>query len=234
MSDRVRVINSYNFGLTYNDYYKLINSDDDYHILHQGTLDDLPARIINSPQFKKTKHSGANISDYLLFIIDNYPYFPKEVAFLKSNMLQRHITEEVFNRRIQSSGFSSFYSQNQSFNPVYSWKRGRKFIAQQIAPGIFLEATNNWYIRKAEKGLFFPKIEDMFNKFISKETLPKYIPFVPGACMNVESSKITRRPKSMYIELYEAVTSQEKPNPMPVEAYHFERLMLYFFLFEKY
>ena len=236
MSERVRVISGYGAysSLTYGDYAKLINSNDNYHILHQGSLDNLPKRIIIAPQFKKTKHSGANISDYLLFIIDNYPYFPKEVAFLKSNMLQRHIPEDVFNRRMQSSGFVSLYSETSSYKPTYSWKRGGKFIGQQVAPGIFLEVSNNWYVRSIEKGLFFPKIEDMFNKFISKEPLPKYIPFVPGACMVVESSKITRWPKSMYIELYEAVTSQAIPSPMPVEAYHVERLMLYFFLFEKY
>ncbi len=234
MCERVRVISGYGaYNITPREYKTLISADDDYHILHQGAVDNVPQEILNAPGFQRTKHSGANISDYLFFIIENYPYFPREVVFLKTNMLQRHIPEDIYHLRIRSSGFASFYSETSTYKSKYSWKRGG-FVAQQIAPGILLEATNNWYARSTERGLFFPKIEDMFKKIISKEPLPEYIPFVPGACMKIDSSKIIRWPKSAYIDLYNAVTSQDTPNPMPVEAYHLERLMLYLFVFDKY
>ena len=157
MSERVRVINSYNFGLTYNDYYKLINSDDDYHILHQGTLDDLPTRIINSPQFQKTKHSGANISDYLLFIIDNYPYFPKEVAFLKSNMLKRHITEEVFNRRIQSRDFHHFTVKTNHLIQYILGNAVENLLHSRLLQVFFLRSLIIGTFVKQKKVYFFQK-----------------------------------------------------------------------------
>ena len=52
--------------------------------------------------------------------------------------------------------------------------------------------------------------------------------------MIVESEKILRWDKYIFEDLYEAVSYQKKPSPHPVEAWHFERLMLYFFYFDKF
>ena len=86
----------------------------------------------------------------------------------------------------------------------------------------------------SSKEIFIPGPSGRIQAKYSKSKIPKYIPFVPGACMVVESKKILRWNKSVYEELYESVSWQANPNPHPVEAWHFERLMLYFFYYEKY
>jgi len=55
---------------------------------------------------------------------------------------------------------------------------------------------------------------------------------VPGANMVIEKKKILRWKKSFFEHLYEICSYQNPPNPLPVEAWHIERLMLYIFYFD--
>lgn len=102
------------------------------------------------------------------------------------------------------------------------------YIAQQVAPGHYLEIANNWYVKHRNKGRYYPKLNDLFLELFERKA-PKYVMFAPGACMIVPKENITRWPLTLYQHLYEIVTYEL----FPVEAFHLERVMLYLFQFPK-
>lgn len=226
MDDTFYIVSNYNLNPT--EILKFLKRD--FLLCHQGEYDMLERSLLNSRKVKRSLHTGHNLSDYLEFIIENYSDLPERLGFIKGNIIGRHIEEDVFKARIKQNGFVSLYSDINTYNPNYtkSYRIINTFIAQQIAPGYFLEKTNNWYINSKEKGKFFPKLEDMF-EFITKRSLPKFITFTPGGCMLVPKQNILNYSKSFYQKLYEAVTYDF----FPIEAYHLERCMLYIFMYPK-
>lgn len=223
MNDRFWVVSNYNY-----DPSLLIDRlKGKYVLCQQGNFAKVPTRL-QQHDFQITKHSGHNLSDYLQYIIENYSNLPDELGLAKGNMLPRHIEEHVFMQRIQTTGFIPLYSDNKTYDKkmhrMWKWS----MVAQQVAPGYYLEITNDWYVKRKQPGVCFPKLADMF-KFITDQPLPQYIPFVPGACMIVPKENILRWPLELYTKLYEAVTYRL----FPVEAYHLERCMLYLFCFPK-
>lgn len=223
---RIYIVSNYNYDPT-----EVIESlNDDYILCQQGDDSKVPNAFKNQLNFKMTKHTGHNLSDYLQYIIENYDNLPDEVGFIKGNIFPRHIEKDLFLSRIKQSGFVPLYSDLATYKPQYG-KRKRIFnffVAQQIAPGIYLEITNDWYISSRQKGKYYPTLQALFSK-ITNRILPQYIPFVPGACMIVQRKNILRYDVEFYKELYESVTYDF----FPVEAYHAERCMLYLFYYLK-
>lgn len=196
-----------------------------YVLCQQGDATKVPPEL-KGDCFRPTVNTGHNLSDYLKFIIDNYENLPEELGFIKGNVFPRHIEESIFIERIKSRGFIPLYGERKTYIEQRHRLFRFLFVGQQIAPGYYLEITNDWYISKKKPGRYFPTLRSMFEKFI-KQPLPKYILFVPGACMVVPRDNILRWPLDVYKELHESVTYEF----FPVEAYHLERCMLYFFCF---
>lgn len=203
-----------------------------FQIYHQGDIKNLSNAHIDTNLITKTKHTGSNISDYLLFILKNYPYFPEYIGFIKANLIERHIPENKFISLAKKKDLVPLYFERKTLKKKSSLFRG--FIFQQIAPGICLEITNNWYIKNTEKGKYFPLIEDLYYFITKQKIIPKFIPMIPGANFITKSEKILRWDKSFFEKLYEAASYQSVPNPMPVEAWHIERCLMYIFFFERY
>jgi hypothetical protein len=200
--------------------------DADFLIFDQGDSSFVPSELQIDGQYRRSFHSGHNISDYLQYIIENYHNLPATLGFIKGNLFPRHISKQAFLSRREEKGFVPLYSDVKTFDPSFHRLLKTKLVAQQVAPGYYLEISNNWYCKHRNKGKYFPKLEDVFQKFF-KRAPPKYVPFVPGACMIVPEYKITRWPLEYYEEIYEAVTYDF----FPVEAFHVERSMLYLFDF---
>jgi hypothetical protein len=213
------------------DWKRLISIIGKCEIFHQGKIQNLNYNFLKNIKITKTKHTGSNISDYFKFILDNYPYFPKELGLIKSNLIERHIDFKHFKKYWKSKAFIPLFFQEITLEAKKDLFN--RFIFQQISPGFCIEKTNNWYIKHGKPGKFYEKIEDLF-WFITKKKIPNFISMVPGASMIVTSDKILRWKKSFYERLYEASSYQDQPNPMPVECWHIERLMLYIFFYEKY
>lgn len=214
-------------------WQRLVSILKKFEIYHQGKVENLDIDILKNIKITKTKHTGSNISDYMKFIVENYPYFPEEVGLLKANLLERHIPEKVFINLLQNSnGFVPLYYEKHTELPKKNIFN--KFIFQQISPGICLEIANNWYVKNTESGKYYKKVENLLYKITGKNFLPSFIPMVPGANMIVKSDKILRWDKAFFEHLLEISSYQSPPNPMPVEAWHIERLMLYIFYFEKF
>jgi hypothetical protein len=221
--DRLWLISNFNFDPS----EVLYRIPDPYIIFNQGSESILPNKLKLPGSFIQSRHTGHNLSDYLEYIIKNFKNLPDSLGFAKGNIFPRHMAEQVFIDRQKQDGFVPLYSDISTFDPSYHWLL-KFLVAQQTAPGYFLERTNNWYTRTNKIGKFYPKINDMF-EFFFKRAAPRYITFVPGACMIVPSVNIVRWPIDVYEKLYEAVTYEF----FPVESYHLERCMLYFFSFPK-
>lgn len=199
--------------------------DGDYLLFDQSDQFTLPEKLIKSTKYKKTLHSGHNLSDYFEYLIENYSQLPERVVFLKGNMIGRHISKKDFLNRIQLPGCASLYSDENTFNPK---KQLFRFIAQQIAPGVYLEKNNNWYCKSRNKGKYYPTLNDLFKNLFSYPA-PRYIPFIPGGCLITTRDKILQWSKDTYKHLYEITTYEF----FPVEAYHAERIMMYLFFFNR-
>lgn len=220
--NRIYIISNYNYDPT-----EVIESlDADYILYQQGDDSKVPDKFKKLPNYKIAKHTGHNISDYLEYIISNYDNLPEEVGFIKGNIFPRHMQKDIFESRIKERGFVPLYSDENTYKPQFGKRKRiiKEFVAQQIAPGIYLEIANDWYISSRQRGKHYPTLDSLFYK-ITNRKLPEYISFAPGACMIVEKEKILRFNLDLYKELYEAVTY----NFFPVEAYHLERCMFYLF-----
>lgn len=217
----INIISNYNcnpqslIDLIYGDYILYDQSDDN----------KLYDYIKNSTNFHKAVHTGHNLSDYFYYIINNFNSLPERITFLKGNMIGRHINKDDFIKRFQLPGCVSLYSDQKTYYPKNQLFR---FIAQQIAPGIYLERNNNWYCKSRRKGKFYPIFNDLFQKLFSFSP-PKYIPFIPGGCLITTKDKILQWDIEIYKHLYEITTYSF----FPVEAYHVERMMMYIFFFYK-
>lgn len=173
--------------------------------------------------FRQTLHSGHNLSDYLLFIIENYDNLPENLGLVKGNIFSRHIEKKEFYKRIKYSGLIPLYSKINNINPVgykpvYS-KFFNSLIMQQIIPGVMIEKNNNWYTKSWKKGRYFNDYNSFF-KFLFPYRPPlKFIPFVPGACMIVPKDRILKWNLRVYKKLYKICTYELFPR----EAYFLER-----------
>lgn len=236
VKDRFFIVSSWDWPANISPNWKRLHSilgKDKYEIYHSGNLDSLnKITSIEKIKKKKTKHTGANIANYMKFIIDNYPYFPEEVGLIKANLIERHIPEEQLIQRLKSRGFVPLYYEKETLRKKKNFFG--KFIFQQIAPGICLEIANNWYCKEGEKAKYYQNIQDLFYKITKKKIILEYVPMVPGANMIVRSKNILRWKKNFFKHLYEITSYQDSPNPMPVEVWHVERLMLYIFYFERF
>lgn len=199
--------------------------DGSYEVYNQGETHFFPQELTEKC-FHQTKHSGHNISDYFKFIIDHYNDLPEVSGFIKGNLFPRHITKELFLSRKKIEGMVPFYGESKSYKAQKHRLNPFKFVAQQIAPGVYLEITNDWYCKCRPKGKYYPTLNSYFEAFFSRE-VPNYITFTPGACMKVPKENILRWSCDTYKKLYEVVTYEH----FPVEAFHAERCMLYLFMY---
>lgn len=192
----------------------------DYIVFNQGSIAAINRSIVDEKKIRVSMHSGHNISDYLEFIIENYDSLPNNLGFIKGNIVPRHISKILFDERLKLDGFVSYYGDEATYLPQRK-KLIRRYIAQQIAPGVYIEINNNWYIKTRSPGRFYRTLSDMYEKLFGRNS-PEYIPFVPGACMSVPRSNVLRWDRDLYRHLYEAVTYDF----FPVEAFHLERCLL--------
>lgn len=199
----------------------------DYIVLNQGKTNQINWNIVDNKKCRTSYHSGHNISDYLEFIVENYGNLPESLGLVKGNLIPRHISKSLFEERIKQEGFVSYYGDESTYIPQ-KHKITRRFVAQQIAPGVYLETNNNWYVKTRCAGRFYTRLDDMYMELFGRKS-PNYIPFIPGACMSVPKMDILKWGLDVYEHLYQVVTYDF----FPVEAFHLERCLLTLWGFQK-
>ena len=151
---------------------------------------------------KKDKNVGSNIYDYMDYIVNNYDCLPDVILFGKSNMLERHITKEEFDKLYQSTGFTPLLTQNHKTYLPVCW----------YEDGIYCERNDYWYLNE------YPARDMSIIDLLGMRDR-KYNKFAPGACYIVPKANILKHSKEFYTKLRDSVDY----SPHPGEAYLIER-----------
>lgn len=158
---------------------------------------------------KKDLNVGLNIYDYMDYIVKNYDNLPKIMLFGKTNMLERHITKEEFDKLIKSKKFTPLLTQN---HRTYSDGEGEVCFYKD---GLYYERNNFWYLSQ------YPT-RNVANKTYLTELLKlntPYVGFAPGGCYIVPKENILKHPKEVYEKLRDMTGWYQHPG----EAYLIER-----------
>lgn len=146
-----------------------------------------------------TSSNGYNIYDYMTFIIDNYNVLPPVTAFIKGNTVGRHVTQEFFDKIINSKCFC----------PVEEWTFHdleqpalQNGYAMLSPDGGWMETNNSWYLNTPDHPSQYFKSYNEFMLFCFKNpVLPRYVRFAPGTNYIVPRDYILKYDKVFYQNL---------------------------------
>lgn len=154
---------------------------------------------------KKDKNVGSNIFDYMSYIVDNYDNLSDVTLFGKTNMLERHITKEEFDKVVNNKTFTPLLTKNHKIDGVINY----------YEDGLYYEVNSSWYFHHYDKH---------YSNYgeVAKELglpNPKYLGFAPGACYIVPKASIHKHSKEYYSKIKNMVSRSENP----AEAHAIER-----------
>jgi hypothetical protein len=144
---------------------------------------------------------------------------PKRIAFLKGNIIGRHVTQEFWDQNYDNKFYTFLWSE-----PTFQDKPG---IAFSLGAGQFIEKNNSWFASKSNHR-YFTNVNQMISFFYDCEKWPEFNLFAPGGCYIVERERILRNPKSFYVGLNKIMGYSFFPS----EVWIVERLMHFFFTTE--
>ena len=129
---------------------------------------------------------GANIYDYMDYIVNNYDNLPEIMLFGKTNMFERHITKEEFEKVKDNKTLTLLLTQN---HRTYSDNDG---VVCYYENGLYYERNDFWYLREHPT-----KTVNSKNDLVKLLNLTdKYIGFAPGGCCIVPRQNILKQMES--------------------------------------
>lgn len=193
-------------------YY--LNLCDAYKVYDQSTDPSIAERYAGDANFIRSKHTGHNLSDYFTFIIENWEELSEieAVAFLKGNLVGRHVSEEYFLRVYWRTSYTFLWN-DRSYRPIPG-------VSARASESEFLEINNSWYA-ETKLSKYFSTFNELLAFIFAEPQLPEMNLFAPGGCYIVPTSQIKRRPRELYEFLLHIVSYQH----FPAEAYFVERMM---------
>jgi hypothetical protein len=191
-----------------NDYIVYDQSDDPLVIEKNKAKKD--SRIFSYP------NTGHNHIVFFKYLVDNYDNLPERVAFLKGNVIGRHVTQEFWDKNYDNSFYTFLWQ-----DPKFIDKPG---IAYSLGSGQLIEKNNNWFVTKSTHR-YFTGVNQLISFFYESSFFPEYNLFAPGGCYIVERERILRNPKTFYLGLIKIMDYAFFPS----EVWMVERLMHYFF-----
>lgn len=176
------------------DPYELVRYSNGYRIVDQS---DEPL-IVHSLQLHKDDNlsfkanSGTSLINYLDFIIEEFSELPPLIAFLKGNVIGRHINRLEFERRITNTWYTYLWDEK-----LPRERRGLNYKPQNNS---FLEVNNSWFVPMSHHR-FFTNFDHFMMFFFRNYERSRLIDFCPGACFIVERERITQHPRGLYVGL---------------------------------
>lgn len=203
------VISNYHNDLSWVSAYT-----DNYLIYNQNETTQSPPKV-NPKNVIKSKHTGHNISDHLMFIIEHYENLPDCTIFAKGNIFPRHITKLNFDKIINNSFFTPIedFETNTVQPPISFFQYGG-----------YNEINNDWYVpivTKRIRSRFANTLNDFLKLIFKDPSFPKFVRFTPAANFILPRSLILRYPKTFYQNLLAMISY----GILPVEAYFAERTL---------
>lgn len=175
-------------------------------------VDVLPPRNDNSIQYRL--NPGHSLRNFMEWILKNYDSLPERVAFVKSNIVPRHVDELAFRRKLGSQTFLGLWNEEDF--------RSNHYQESLLLGGGYLERNNSWYFQQSKEESIFENF-DTFCDFllVHQYPRPKWITFSPGACYLTRRENILRAPRGVY-EFLRDVSSYKF---FPKEAFAVERVL---------
>jgi Protein of unknown function (DUF3431) len=181
-------INLYWVVNNYNNNFEWVKKYTDNYLICDRSDSNLPKK--DDPNIKLEPNLGYNIYSYMSFIIDNYDNLPDYTAFIKANILERHISKDEFDIAIQKRELTPLCTQNHKVDGRISYYKD----------GVYHEKNNSWYFAEYPYKYFrsYPEFADIMGL-----PCPDYLPFAPGGCYIVPKENILKRSKEFYQKLLE-------------------------------
>lgn len=174
-------------------------------LVHSGALNGVENR-------RDAPHVGHNLKNNLDWVFENYENLPPFVAFLKGNIVPRHVSsitalKNLLGRRI--------------LTPL--WQEAEKtshdsIRASQLGLNLLLEENSSWYMQGPR---VFARYEDLLRFVFDDPVIPRFVPFAPGANYLVPAENLKNAPK----ELYAFLSHISSYKFFPPEAWAVERLL---------
>lgn len=221
-----------------NDLRELISFGYDYIIYdktHSGGIEDnfynsnVPKsdlhKYINPNKIIKSSLNGYNIYDYIKFIVDNYDQIPERVAFLKGNVIGRHVSKSFFVDSLSKKGFVGLSEQKPPYINDKNTNSNGSYI---LTPdNQYLEKNTSYYLfQKNHPIKYFYSTKHFCNFCFKNYVFFPYINFIPGACFIVDKGNIIQYPRIFYENLLNFLTHHRVPG----ESFLLERLLPIIFL----
>lgn len=173
-----------------------------------------------SGEYKSTKCSdynqipnfGYNQFSYLQFIVENYYNLPQRIAFIKSNVVDRHISLNQLKDClcIDDKLISLFYISEKDYaNFPSHFDHSKKFL---------YELKTGWFESKFESN--FIKSNEEFEYLVFGKALDSnYFYFSPGCNYIIDKNLLLMHPRSFYENLLQLVSFRSQP----LESHFIER-----------
>lgn len=169
-----------------------------------------------------TSPNGYNIYDYLTFIIDNYENLPPVISFIKSNVIGRHVSKEMFDRLVNNKCFTAIEDWLEYENIDCNKPSIQNNYILLACDGGFMETNDSWYCFVAKHTKQYFNTYNDFIKFCFVDPIyPKYVRFAPGANYVVPRDYILKYNKTFYENLRTFVSYSR----LPTEAHIIERAL---------
>lgn len=158
------------------------------------------------------QNTGHNISDYFRFFVDYYDSLPEWMMLAKGNMIERHVTQEYFEKVYANKYYTFLYNAPGA--------KDKPWVAYNIYEGALLEINNSWYVPfRTHK--YFSGYTDLLRFVFKDPVVPEWLLFSPGACYIVSATQVRKYPKEFYQNLGFLVSYTYFPS----EAHQVERMM---------
>lgn len=168
-------------------------------IIYNKSGEDIKPR--KNAKFINIENHGHDIYGYLSFIIDNYGKMPERVAFIKSDIYPRQITEGMFR---------SYIASEEDFIPLTNkgnWQGLRWPQSFSGEDNMLDELNNSWY-RYRHKPSYYRMYNEFFREHFDDSVVrgaPVYLRFALGANYIVSRDRILKGTKWFYKNLRDKV-----------------------------
>jgi hypothetical protein len=166
-----------------------------------------------------TENIGHSLTNWLDWIISNYDALPSTIAFLKGNILDRHIDPQTFKAVITNQRFTPLFR-----DPNLIELEGISFL---VSPGLLAEVNNSWYANLS-KCKYFKNLNEFLHFLFLVDFDPKFVTFAPGGNYIVQDFQISKYP----LEFWKTIRQIVSYDFFVSEAWMLERLLHFIFTTE--
>ena len=188
------------------------------YVIYDASDDASVRKALRGLDCVRVSNTGHNISSYFKYIIDHYDALPPFVAFLKGNIIGRHLSPEFFKRVYDNKYYTFLYEDREIRGRI---KKDVFFLSKENE---YLEINNSWYAGTGHPTRYFNSFNRLLKFVYADPLIPEYCCFSPGACYIVSSAQLRKNSRQFYENLQKIISYTEGPL-FPSEAHQVERML---------